>query len=209
MTDPHPPAEFFETAYRNRRPDDRGLAGWDIGRPQTAVIELEEAGEIGGEVLDIGCGSGENALYLVARGHTVTGIDAAPAALALARQKAADRGLELTLDTADAREMTGYEGRFDTVLDSGLFHVFDETDRKLYVDALHRVTKAGARVHILAVSDSAPAGPGPRRITPDELLAAFESGWTVDTLRHIAMLGRLPGLTDGDIPGLLLTARRQ
>ncbi|HZP89453.1 MAG TPA: hypothetical protein VFC04_00470, partial [Actinomycetota bacterium] len=53
---------FFETAYG-------GSPAWDIGRPQPAVVRLEEAGEITGSVIDLGCGTGENALFLASRGH--------------------------------------------------------------------------------------------------------------------------------------------
>ena len=69
---------------------------WDIGRPQQEFVRLEEAGEIQGSVLDIGCGTGENALYLAGLGHDVWGIDSAPLAIEKAKAKARKRGLKAT-----------------------------------------------------------------------------------------------------------------
>jgi 2-polyprenyl-3-methyl-5-hydroxy-6-metoxy-1,4-benzoquinol methylase len=72
----------------------RGAPPWDIGRPQASLVRLAEAGEIAGSVLDVGCGTGENALYLATRGHEVLGVDAAPVAIERATTKARDRGIE-------------------------------------------------------------------------------------------------------------------
>jgi len=61
---------FFNSAYK-------GIPPWDIGRPQKEIIRLAEDGEINGTVLDAGCGTGENALYLANLGFEVWGVDAA------------------------------------------------------------------------------------------------------------------------------------
>jgi len=60
--------DFFEKAYHGTPP-------WDIGRPQREFVRLEEAGKISGDVLDVGCGTGENALFLAGCGHAVWGVD--------------------------------------------------------------------------------------------------------------------------------------
>jgi 2-polyprenyl-3-methyl-5-hydroxy-6-metoxy-1,4-benzoquinol methylase len=65
---------FFDSAYKDIPP-------WDIGRPQKEFIRLAEDGEISGRVLDVGCGTGENALYLAHLGFEVWGIDGAPSAI--------------------------------------------------------------------------------------------------------------------------------
>src|SRR5690242_5932985 len=66
--------EIFEKFYQ-------GQAPWDIGEPQPEFVRLAESGAIEGTVLDVGCGTGENALYLAARGHDVWGIDFVPKAI--------------------------------------------------------------------------------------------------------------------------------
>lgn len=206
------PAEYFDAFYRTQPADgtDVRAAGWDIGQAQPLVEELESAGAFGPRVLDAGCGTGENVLFLTTRGHRVTGIDGAPAAIEHARVKAARRGIEAEFAVADACELSGYDGQFDSVLDSGLFHTFSDADRIRYAAALHRVSVPGALVHILAVSSAAEPGPGPRRITEAELRESFATGWTVEELRPATMLGKLPGTeARTPIPAWLFSARRQ
>lgn len=194
--------EYFESVYRTQSPDGSVVeaAPWDVGAPQPMVIELERGGAIQGEVLDAGCGTGENALYLAARGYAVTGVDAAPSALAHARAKAAQRGLTVEFEVADARELTGYDGRFDTVVDSGLLHTFSDPDSARYVAALRRVCRPGGLVHVLAISDAAEYLPGPRRLSEQQMRAAFTGGWVIELLRPTTM--------HGPLPAWLLTARR-
>src|SRR4051794_19806995 len=88
------PQEFFQGAYEGAPP-------WEIGRPQGDVIRLAERGEFKGAVLDIGCGTGENALFLASRGLEVMGIDSVEAAIEKARAKAAERKLNATFEVGD------------------------------------------------------------------------------------------------------------
>lgn len=210
MTLPTPKTiDYFDSVYRTQAPDGSVVpnAGWDIGAPQPAVVRLEGAGLIGGKILDIGCGTGENSLYLASRGYSVLGLDGSAAAIAHARGKAHQRGIDADFAQADARELTDYRGSFDTVIDSGLLHVFDDSDRTRYVAALRQSCRAGARVHILAVSDAAAIGPGPRRLRERQLREAFASGWDIENLRRVQMRGALPGHAMTNIPSWLLTAR--
>jgi SAM-dependent methyltransferase len=202
-------ADFFESVYAADPPGGSRIerAGWDIGGPQPVLVELERAGAISGEVLDVGCGTGDNALYLAGLGYQVLGLDAAPSAIAHAKAKAERTHMPVGFAVADARSMAGYEHRFDTVLDSGLLHTFGGSDRRRYIRALRSVGKLGAVVHVLAVSDAAPPGPGPRRLAQQDLRSAFGAGWVIETLRRGEMLGALPGHPHGVIPAWLLTAR--
>src|SRR5438874_6776359 len=106
-----------------------GAPPWDIGRPQPAFLELADAGALQGRVLDVGCGTGEHALMSAARGLEATGVDAAPAAITIAEAKARDRGLTARFLVWNALDLGSMDQPFDTVLDSGLFHVFDDHDR--------------------------------------------------------------------------------
>ncbi|MGH9018559.1 MAG: class I SAM-dependent methyltransferase, partial [Acidimicrobiales bacterium] len=122
--------EDFDVSYRT------GTPPWDIGRPQSAFVGLLEAGEIRGRVLDVGCGTGEHALMAAAAGLDAAGVDAAPTAIEQARAKAGQRRLDVRFEVADALDLTALGAKFDTVLDCGLFHVLDDTDRARLVAGL-------------------------------------------------------------------------
>lgn len=166
----------FDAAYQIVPP-------WDIGRPQPAILALAEAGLVTGEVLDAGCGTGEHALMAAARGLRATGIDAAAAAIERARQKAEERGLEVRFVAGDALALEDLGQQFDTVIDTGLFHVFDDAARARYVASLERVVRARGTLFLLCFSDQVPdIASGPRRISQAELRVAFAGGWAVKSI---------------------------
>jgi cyclopropane fatty-acyl-phospholipid synthase-like methyltransferase len=184
--DPAPPREprheDFDTSYQAGTPPP-----WDIGRPQSAFKHLVDAGEIRGHVLDVGCGTGEHALMAAAVGHPATGIDSAPIAIGLAREKAAQRSLEVRFEVWDARDLSGLGTRFETVLDCGLFHVFDDDDRARFVTSLGGVVVPGGRYFMLCFSDRQPGDWGPRRVRQDELRRSFADGWRVDSIEETVL----------------------
>ena len=178
--------------YRPRRPEDfdplyAGTPPWDIGRPQPAVLALAAAGALRGRVLDVGCGTGEHALLAAEAGLEATGVDLAGRAVDAARVKAAERGLAVRFLVWDALELAALGERFDTVLDSGLFHVLDDDDRPVYVAALAAATEVGGRCHVLCFSDRQPGRFGPRRVTRDELRASFTGGWRVEGIEAVTI----------------------
>jgi cyclopropane fatty-acyl-phospholipid synthase-like methyltransferase len=168
--------DFFNSAYK-------GIPPWDIGRPQKEFVELMRNGEISGSVLDIGCGTGEHALFFAGKGYEVWGIDSAPLAIQKAREKAAGRGLSVHFLVMNALDLTRLNRKFDTVTDSGLFHTLSDEDRPVFVDALAALLSPGGRYFMLCFSDLEPAGYGPRRITEGEIRESFRDGWTINYIR--------------------------
>jgi SAM-dependent methyltransferase len=156
----------FENAYKGTPP-------WDIDGPQPAVVELAEAGAIAEPVLDAGCGTGENTLFLAARGLEVTGVDVVPAAVAAARAKAESRGLSADFLVIDARRLADLGRTYATVLDSGLFHVFSAADAARYADAVAAALRPGGRCYVHGMSD-VELRPGPPPVTQAGLRAAFD-----------------------------------
>lgn len=161
-----------------------GTPPWEVGHPQPVFVRLADAGLITGRVLDAGCGTGENALMLAARGLEVTGIDAASSAIAAAREKAAARALAVQFEVWDALRLGDLGRQFDSVVDSALFHVFDDERRAVYVQSVAAVVRPGGRLFLCCFSDLEPGDWGPRRIHEDELRAAFVEGWAIDSIER-------------------------
>lgn len=189
-----------------------GVPPWDIGHPQPALLKLAETGSLQGPLLDLGCGTGEHTLMAAARGLEAAGIDASPAAIAMAQAKAEQRHLSPRFVVGNVLDLAALElaapGRqFGTALDSGLFHVFDDTDRARYVENLGRAIAPGGTLHILCFTDAVPGDWGPRRIRQEEIPAVFPqaAGWQVTSIE--------PAVFEtngeyGSVPAWLCTLRR-
>jgi SAM-dependent methyltransferase len=160
-----------------------GPAPWDTGHPQPAVVRLASAGGFAGPVLDAGCGTGENTLHIASLGLPVLGVDVAETALAIARQKAADRGIDVELATADALHLERLARTFTTILDCGLFHTFDRDERPAYATSLAAVTGHNGTLYVFCFSDDRPET-GPHPISKEDLRSVFNpaTGWTLATL---------------------------
>jgi SAM-dependent methyltransferase len=191
-----------------------GPAPWDIGQPQPAIVRLAAQGGFAGAVLDAGCGTGENTLHIaslgVSGGLSVLGVDVAETALAMARKKASDRGIEVEFAAADAFQLERLGRKFETVLDCGLFHTFNGDERPGYVASLASVTEHGGTVHVLCFSDGAP-DTGPHPVSEEELRAAFgpinpSTGWNIAAIKPERIQTRFHG--DNGAPAWLATIKR-
>jgi SAM-dependent methyltransferase len=168
----------WDDAYTGGTP-----APWDIGRPQPVFVRLAEDGKLSGRVLDAGCGTGEQVLLAAAHGaDEAMGIDVSPAAIERARAKAAERGVRARFEVGDALNLTALGSQFDTLIDSGLFHVFNDDDRARYVASLAAALRPDGYLYLVCFSDRQPGGIGPRRVSQDELRAAFSDGWAIDSI---------------------------
>jgi SAM-dependent methyltransferase len=155
---------------------------WDIGRPQPAFARLADAGALSGALLDAGCGTGEHTILAALHGARSLGVDVSPRAIETARRKSTERGVDVTFQVFDALHLDTLDRTFDTVVDSGLFHVFDDSARARYVTSTHAALRPDGHLHLMCFSDRQPGDWGPRRVTEDELRAAFGSGWRIDSL---------------------------
>lgn len=163
----------FESLYA-------GQPRWEIGRPQRAILNV--ADRITGSLLDSGCGTGENALFFASRNQNVIGIDFLPEPIAIAKRKAEERGLTATFEVRDALTLADLPEVFDNIIDSGLFHVFSDADRRRYVDGLASVLKPGGQLFLLCFSDDEPGDQGPRRVSRREIEESFAEGWVIESI---------------------------
>ena len=155
---------------------------WDIGRPQPAFVRLADRGLLSGRLLDSGCGTGEHVLLAASHGAEAMGVDISPRAIARAREKAAGRGLTARFEVADALRLGQLGITFDVLIDSGVFHIFDDADRERYVASLAAVLAPGGHCYLMCFSDRQPGTVGPRRVRQDELRAAFSDGWEITSI---------------------------
>lgn len=172
-----PDRSTFENLYAGKAP-------WDIGKPQQPFIDV--ADQITGSVLDAGCGTGDMALFLASRGNQVTGIDFLEEPIKRAKQKATERELSVNFLVQDALTLMDWTSeQFDAVIDSGLFHVFSDEDRKKYVAGLATVLKPGGKLFLMCFSDQEPGTQGPRRVSEKEIQDSFAQGWVIESMQPV------------------------
>jgi cyclopropane fatty-acyl-phospholipid synthase-like methyltransferase len=173
-----PDRATFERMYAGKAP-------WDIGKPQPPFVAV--ADQVVSPVLDAGCGTGDASLFFATQGHRVTGIDFLEEPIRRARRKAADRGLTVDFQVKDALMLGEWGQRFASVIDSGLFHVFADADRKRYVHGLAKVVEPGGRIFLMCFSDAEPGTDGPRRVSRRELHDGFADGWEVESIQPVQL----------------------
>ncbi len=164
---------------------------WDYGGPQPEFMCIAAGGEFEGSVLDVECGTGENALLLASQGHEVLGIDRSARLIGQAKSKAARRRVEATFRVFDPQRLSRLGRTFDTVVDGGYFHLLTNAEREGFVRSLAAVLRSGGGYHMLCLSEMEPYWGGPRRVTQREIRAAFSGGWHINYIRDAMMLGRL------------------
>ncbi|GGL22467.1 SAM-dependent methyltransferase [Halarchaeum grantii] len=178
-----PLTHVYDAAYA-------GVPNWDIGRPQRPFVRLAEAGLVRGPVLDVGCGTGELALFLARRGLDVLGIDLSARAVAQAREKARWRRVPAQFLAWDALRLPALADAgfaFETVVDSAMFHVLGDAERDRFVAGLERVLRPGRWYSLLGDARRDPSAT--YGVSPDELRERFErrrDGWTVEFVAETA-----------------------
>jgi SAM-dependent methyltransferase len=181
----------FDALYRGESPAEGVPAvtsvPWDTKAPKENVIAWQDDGLIKGHVLDIGCGLGDNAIYLAKNGHHVTALDISATALFTAERRAADAGVDVKFAVSDARGLHGYTDTFDTVIDVGMFHCLDEGGKAGYAAAAHRAARPGATLLMACFSDVGQPDPDlqHRGVSEQSLHTILGgAGWSISSLDH-------------------------
>lgn len=172
----------------------KGSPPWDIGAPQPEIVKLVENNEIKkGRVLDIGCGLGDNSIFLARRGFCVTCMDIAHLAIEKGEAKAREQGVKVDFRVGDALKLDKYFGKeyFGAVIDSGLFHSLDNGQRSLFVSQIRRVLIYSGKYFLLCFSDKEPGDEGPRRISKKEIRATFSKMFRIDYIKDVFFAAKL------------------
>ncbi|MBX8687010.1 methyltransferase domain-containing protein [Mycobacterium sp. 20091114027_K0903767] len=157
-----------------------GFTPWDghpLAHSLTKLVEGTTHQMSPGTALDLGCGTGDNAVYLARRGWQVTGVDFVAKPLKKARRKAA--GLPVNFVKADVTQLSssGIGAGYQLIVDSGCLHGMSSEDRDAYVREVSAVAAPGAQLLIIAFIPGWSMGvPG---IGFDEVQRRFKDGWTL------------------------------
>lgn len=171
-----------------------GVTPWEQEEPIADLVELVDGADAlpAGAALDIGCGTGRNAVYCARRGWRVTGIDDVPVALDRARAHCRSTGQEVRLIRGDIAGRPDLGDGYSLLIDIGCLHGLDAAQLARAAANLSRAAAPGATLLTFAFAKGAPK-PGPVGIDPDEVAAVFR-GWQLVSSRRadeVVMHGRL------------------
>lgn len=178
------PVSTFDDMYRGNSPP-----AWDLGEPQAEIVRLAEQGKISGKVLDLGCGSGENAFFLSRQGRQVVGVDYSTTAIETAQERAKQKRENVQFLVQDVLRLQELEEVFDCAIDSGLFHNLSDQQRAELGPSLASVLRPEGMLYLLCFSNTENRGEanGPRRVTQAEIHQYFSEGWAVQDIREARM----------------------
>ena len=134
--------------------------------------------------MDVGCGTGENTLFLASKGHSIFGVDLSSTAIEQAQGKARARKQDVEFHVGNALQLASLNRVFDTLLDSAVFHVFSDEERPAYAESLAHVVKPGGRLYVICFSEKEPPGWGPRRVTQREIRETFEKLFKIVSIQE-------------------------
>lgn len=177
-----------ETKSKKQHWDERYETGdlpWDSGRHDRNLESvISEHGIAPCETLEIGCGTGANAIWLAKLGFTVTAVDISPRALEAARNKAKVAKVAVTLLDVDVHDSTLPEGPFGFVFDRGCFHGSEGAERDQFVEQVYAaLTPDGLWLSLIGNADSPPREVGPPRLTAVEIATHVEPRFEILTLK--------------------------
>jgi SAM-dependent methyltransferase len=172
---------------------------WDSGEPSVELQRLVKEHDLRpATAIELGCGTGTNAVWLAQQGIQVVALDVSATALQRGRERAAQAGVEVDFRQADLLEpdkLAGGLSAADLVFDRGVYHVLRRENLAAYLQVLQLVTRPGSRYIVLAgnANDPDKDAPGPPKVAAHELCGELHPLFELIALREFAWHGvRLP-----------------
>lgn len=165
---------------------EKGETPWDTGKPSEELRRVVAEDKIQpGKAIDLGCGTGNNAIFLAQQGFTVTGIDISPLAIERAKERAKKAGVQVKFLSGDLTNPPDLGGPFDFFFDRGCYHAVRRTDGAGYLRLLERITRPGTRGLVLTGNSREPMDPGPPHMSEAEIRKEIGSIFEIVRLREM------------------------
>jgi methyl halide transferase len=159
-----------------------GLPPWETNKPAAELQRILGEGLIPrGNVLELGCGTGADAICLAQHGFDVTAVDMSPIAIERARRRGRQENALVRFVLDDVYEFAQHAGEFDFVYDASFYHFARRNDLDRFLDMLWRITRPGSLYLTLAGNDDEKAEGGPPTVTEHEI--HFELGRLLDVVQ--------------------------
>ncbi|WP_101757311.1 class I SAM-dependent methyltransferase [Oceanicoccus sp. KOV_DT_Chl] len=156
-----------------------GQPAWDVGKPQKYFVEVFSESAPDSPVLDLGCGTGDLSEFVAGLGSEVLGVDFAPRAIDLAKERFSSPHHNLSFKVHDAFKLEELETKFGTILDCCFFHMLDDEARIKYSNILKSILKPGGKVYMLNFAVALPTPNAPRGVTESDIRSTFTEGWSI------------------------------
>lgn len=163
-----------------------GQLPWDTGQPEPVLVEFVTSGAVTpGRALEIGAGTGTNAIWMAERGFDVLGIDVSPLAVERARTKMEGRTLRCRLAVWDILAAPPPDAPFQFVFDRGCFHVFDEADERerFAAHVAAALAPGGLWLSLIGSTEGKPREVGPPRRSAREVTLGIEPALEIVEMR--------------------------
>jgi SAM-dependent methyltransferase len=188
----------MEPIYKNIPPEE---IPWNVETPPTELVELVDSGKVKPcKAVDLGCGTGNYAIYLAGKGFDVTGVDLSPTAIQIANENAQKKGIKCHFIVADITgDLQEIKDTFDFAFDwEVLHHIFPE-ERKRYIRNVHNLLNPGGKYLSVCFSEDDPEFGGAGKYvrtqlgtilylySTDELRELFEPGFNIQEIKSITV----------------------
>ena len=176
----------YDKDYYNRRY--MGMPPWEQEEARPLIKKLTEFG-LNGKILDVGCGTGKNSIYIADQGFEITGIDFSEMAIQKARENAKKVGSTANFFVRDFFELPKDGKKYETIIDCGLYHTLTNKLKENYTDIIEELLNHGGKFYLFCTSEN--FGFGPAIVTKNEIEERFNKSFIINSIERIKLKGAI------------------